>query len=130
MYPFKSKQRLKKLSIPVLALYIILCLTAGGFHALDKSAYHKHAGSYHSGDAFPVINDSGNTTPILCYNDHNEDNCIICKWLKSSPKKIQLPLDASFFVQDTSGFCISDQQTYAFLHHGRKLSRSPPLTIS
>ena len=130
MYPFKSKQRFRKLSILVLVSYIILCITAGGFHAFDESAYHNHTDNYHSENTVSVINDSDNSTPILCDNDHNEDNCIICKWLKSLPKKIQLPLDASFYVQDTSGFCLSDQQTYAFLHHGRKLSRSPPLTIS
>ena len=48
MYPFKLNQRFKKLSIFVLVPYIILCITAGGFHAFDKNAYHDHADNYHS----------------------------------------------------------------------------------
>jgi hypothetical protein len=131
MYSYSSKKRFKTLSILVLIPYIVLCVTAGGFHAFDESAYHGHsADEYHSENTVSVINDSGNSTPILCYNDHNEDNCIICKWLKSSPKKIQLSLDASRFMPDTSGLCLNDQQAYAFLNYGKYSSRSPPLIIS
>lgn len=130
MYPFKSKQRFRKLSILVLVPYIILCITAGGFHAFDESAYHNHADNYHSENTVSVVNDIGNSTPILCDNDHNEDNCIICKWLKNTPKKIQLSLEALSFIPDTSGLCLYDQQAYAFLNYGKHFSRSPPLTIS
>ena len=42
MYSLNSKKRFKKLSILVLVPYIILCVTAGGFHAFDESAYHGH----------------------------------------------------------------------------------------
>lgn len=131
MYPFKSKQRFRKLSILVLIPYIILCVTAGGFHAFDKTAYHGHsADNYHSENTVSVINDSANSSPVLCYNDHNEDNCIICKWLKSTPKKIQLSLEALSFLPDTSGLCLNEQQTYYFLNNGKYHSRAPPLTIS
>ena len=116
MYSYSSKKRFKTLSILVLIPYIILCITAGGFHAFDESAYHGHsADEYHSENTVSVINDSGNSTPILCDNDHNEDNCIICKWLKSSPRKIQLSLDASslytghirIMSKRSAGVCIS-----------------------
>lgn len=131
MHSLNSKQRFKKLSILVLIPYIILCVTAGGFHAFDKTAYHNHnADNYHSENTISAINDSGNSSPILCYNDHNEDNCIICKWLKSTSKKIQLSMDASRFIPDTSGLCLNDQQTYTFLNYGNFHSRSPPLIIS
>jgi len=129
MYSFNSKQRFKKLSILVLVPYIILCITAGGFHAFDETAYHNHTDNHHSENTVSVINDNGNSTPILCGNDHNEDNCIICKWLKNTPKKIQLSLDSSLFMPDTSGLQLIDQQTYAFLNYGKYFSRSPPLMI-
>ena len=129
MYSLNSKKRFKKLSILVLVPYVILCITAGGFHAFDESAYHNHTDNYHSENAVSVINESI-STPVLCDNDHNEDNCIICKWLKSSPKKIQLSLDTSRFIPDTTGLSLNDQQTYAFLNYGKYHSRSPPLIIS
>ncbi len=130
MYSSNSKKRFKILSILVLVPYIILCISAGGFHAFDESAYHNHTDNYHSENTVSVINDSGNSTPIICDNDHNEDNCIICKWLKSSPKKIQLSMHASHYIPDTSGLCLNDQQAYAFLNYGKYLSRAPPLTTS
>ncbi len=79
MYFFKSKQKLKRLSILLLAPYIILCITAGGFHAFDKSAFHGHSVEKTNEDT--ALNDdaAGNDSPIFCYNDHNEDDCIICK---------------------------------------------------
>ena len=132
MYPYSSKKRFKKLSILVLIPYFILCVTAGGFHSFDKTADHSHTDNYHSENTVSVINDYGNSnsSPILCYNDHNEDNCIICKWLKSTSRKIQLSLDTSHFMPDTSGLCLNDQQAYTFLNYGKYLSRSPPLIIS
>ena len=130
MYSFNSKQRSKILSILVLVPYIVLCITAGGFHAFDESAYHNHTDNYHSENTVSVINDNDNSTPILCYNDHNEDNCIICKWLKSSPKKIQLSLNTSRFMPNTSGLCLNDRQSYYFLNNWKFHSRSPPLIIS
>ncbi len=130
MYSFNSKQRFRKLSILVLVPYIILCITAGGFHAFDESAYHHHTDNYHSENTVSDINDSGNSTPILCYNDHNEDNCIICKWLKSTSRKIQLSLNTSLFMPATSMLCLNDQQAYKFLNNGKYHSRDPPLTTS
>jgi hypothetical protein len=130
MNPFKSKQRFRKLSILILVSYFVLCMTAGGFHAFDESAYHNHTDNYHSENTVSVINGSGNSTPILCDNDHSEDNCIICKWLKHTPKKVQLPLDVLSFIPYTSGLCLNEQQTYCFLNYGKYHSRSPPLTTS
>ncbi len=130
MYSLNSKQRFKKLSILVLVPYVILCITAGGFHAFDESAYHNHADSNHSENTVSDINDICNSTPVLCDNVHNEDNCIICKWLKSSPKKTQLSLDSSHFIPDTSGLYLNDIQSYYFLNNWKFHSRSPPSTIS
>lgn len=125
-----SKKRFKRLSILVLVPYVILCITAGGFHAFDESAYHNHTDNHHSENTACTINDVGNTAPILCDNDHNEENCIICKWLKSSPKKIQLSLDASQFKPNTSGLCLNDRQSYYFLNSWKFHSRSPPFITS
>ena len=131
MQTFKSKQRFKKLSLLVLIPYIILCITAGGFHAFDGSAYHGHSvDANHSESTNLNANETDNSRPVLCDNDHNEDNCIICKWLKSTPKKIQLSLVASSFLPDTSGLYLNEQQTYYFLNNGKYHSRAPPLTIS
>ena len=132
MYPFRLKQKSKKLSILLLVPYIILCITAGGFHAFDKNAYHDHdpANYYHSENISSDTNKTSDNTHTLCYNDHSEDNCIICKWLKSTPKKIQLSLNASHFIPDSSGLCIIYQQTYYFFKDGKYHSRSPPFTIS
>lgn len=132
MYPFKLKQRFKKLSILVLVPYIILCITAGGFHAFDKNAYHDHnpANKYHSENISSDTNKSSDNTPTLCYNDHSEDNCIICKWLKNTQKRIQLALNAQSFIPVTSRLCVNNQHAYYFLNNGRYLSRDPPLIIS
>lgn len=126
MYPYKSKQRFKRLSI--LIPYIILCLTAGGFHTFDEYAYHNHnSKNHHSETIDSSVNKPCNNKPILCCNDHNEDNCIICKWLKSTSKRIQLVLDISHFIQGISGLCVSDQQAYYFLNNRRRFhSRNPP----
>jgi len=130
MYPYSSKKLFKTLTILVLVPYVVLCITAGGFHAFDESAYHGHAADEYHSDTVAVVNDCGSSAPILCGNDHNEDNCIICEWLKSSPKKIQLSFNASCFIPDTSGLCLNDQQAYTFLNYGKYSSRSPPLIIS
>lgn len=131
MYFFKSKQKLKRLSILLLAPYIILCITAGGFHAFDESAFHGHSvEKNHSGDTALNADTSGDSGPIFCYNDHNEDDCIICKWLKHAPKRVQLSMDVSSFIPDTSGLCINKQQAYYFLNNGKYHSRAPPISIS
>ncbi|MFQ5713858.1 MAG: hypothetical protein ACE5GU_07495 [Candidatus Scalinduaceae bacterium] len=131
MNPFKLKQRFKKLSIFVLVPYIILCITAGGFHAFDKNAYHDHnSNGYHSEKTDSNARNTSNSNPILCYNDHSEDNCIICKWLKSTPKKIQIPQVVSHFISDVSGLYANDQLAYYFFKSCRHNPRSPPLTIS
>lgn len=130
MYLFNSKQRFKRQSILVLVPYIILCVTAGGFHAFDKTAYHNHTEIHHSENTGSVINDRKNRTPILCYNDHNEDNCIICKWLKNTPKRVQLASEVSHFIANISGLCASDQRAYFLLNSRSFHSRSPPSTIS
>ncbi|ODS31566.1 MAG: hypothetical protein SCARUB_03316 [Candidatus Scalindua rubra] len=131
MYPLKSKQRFKKVSILVLVPYIILCITAGGFHAFDEYAYHGHnPDNYHSEKIDSNANKASNNKPVLCFNDHSEGNCIICKWLKSTPKKIQLALDVSYFIPETSGLCVNDHQAYYFLNNGKYHSRSPPIAIS
>jgi hypothetical protein len=131
MYLFKSKQKLKRLSILLLAPYIILCITAGGFHAFDKSAFHGHnVEKIHSGDNASNSDTADNSAPIFCYNDHNEDDCIICKWLKHAPKRVQLSMGVSSFIPDTSGLCINKQQAYYFLNNGEYHSRAPPFFIS
>lgn len=131
MYFFRSKQKLKKLSIVFLVPYIVLCITAGGFHAFDESAFHGH--SVEKGHSENTASNAGtvdNNTPIFCYNDHNEDDCIICKWLKHAPKRVQLSLDVSSFIPDTSGLYINKHQTYYFLNNGKYHSRAPPLFLS
>lgn len=131
MYFFKSKQRFKKLSILLLVPYIILCITAGGFHAFDKSAFHGHnVEKTHSEDTVLNADTVDNSAPFFCYNDHNEDDCIICKWLKHAPKRVQLSMDASSSIPDTSGLCINKQHTYYFLNNGEYHSRAPPIFIS
>jgi len=131
MYFFKSRQRFKKLSILILATYILLCITAGGFHAFDKSTFHGHtAEKIHSEDTGLNAGKSDNSAPIFCYNDHNEDDCIICKWLKHTPKKVQLSLGVSSSIPDASGLCINEQHAYYFLNNGEYHSRAPPLFIS
>ncbi|MHC4184114.1 MAG: hypothetical protein ACYSR0_12275, partial [Planctomycetota bacterium] len=70
MNPFKSKQRFKKLSIFVLVPYIVLSITAGGFHALDGKAFHGHADSHQSENAASATNKDISNTPIICDNDH------------------------------------------------------------
>lgn len=127
MYPFKLKQRFKTLSILILVPYIVLCITAGGFHAFDKQAYHGH---FDSEQSAYTGSHAGNGTPIICDNDHSEDNCIICKWLKNTPKRVQLTPDISRFIPDTSGLCLNEQQAYHFLNTGKHCTRGPPLTIS
>ena len=130
MHPFMLRQKSKKLSILVLVPYIILCITAGGFHAFDKNAYHDHANNYHSENISSDTNKTSDNTPTLCSNDHSEDNCIICEWLKHTQKKIQLTLNTLSFIPDASGLCLNNQQAYYFLNNSRYLSRSPPFIIS
>ena len=130
MYFFKSKQKLKRLSILLLAPYIILCITAGGFHALDESAFHGHSvEKTHSEDTVLNADTADNSAPFFCYNDHNEDDCIICKWLKHAPKRVQLSMDVSSFIPNTSGLCTNKHQAYYFLNNWKYHSRAPPRII-
>ena len=130
MYPFMLRQKSKKLSILILVPYIILCITAGGFHAFDTNAYHDHVDNHHSENISSGTNKASDNTPALCNNDHSEDNCIICKWLKHTQKKIQLALNARSFMPDASGLCLNNQLAYYFLNNRRYHSRSPPFIIS
>ena len=130
MFFLKSKHQFRKLTILILIPYFILCITAGGFHAFDHKAYHGHADSNQTVSNFSNSEQSGNSAPFLCDNDHNEDNCIVCKWLKHAPKRVQLALDISSFIPNTSGLCINKQQTYYFLNNGKYHSRAPPFFIS
>ncbi len=131
MYFFRTKQKLKKLSILFLVPYIILCITAGGFHAFDESAFHGHSvEKKYSENTVLNADTADNSAPFFCYNDHNEDDCTICKWLKHAPKKVQLSMDVSSFIPDTSGLCLNKQQAYYFLNIGKYQSRAPPSFIS
>ena len=130
MYFFKSKQKLKRLSILLLAPYIILCITAGGFHAFDESAFHGHSvEKTHSEDTVLNADTADNSAPFFCYNDHNEDDCTICKWFKHAPKRVQLSMDVSSFIPNTSGLCTNKHQAYYFLNNWKYHSRAPPRII-
>jgi hypothetical protein len=131
MYFPKSEQRFKKLSILILVPYIVLCITAGGFHAFDESAFHGHTAEKTHSEGTALNSDTAdNSAPFFCYNDHNEDDCIICKWLKHAPKRVQLSMVVPSFIPDTSGLCINKQQVYYSLNNGKYHSRAPPLFIS
>ena len=131
MYLLKPKQQLKRISLLILVPYVILCITAGGFHALNEAAFHGHSvEKTHSENTVVNADTSGNSTLSFCYNDHNEDTCAICKWLKHAPKRVQLPMDVSSFILDTSGLCVNKHQAYYFLNNGEYHSRAPPLFIS
>lgn len=135
MYPFKSKRNFKKISILIAIPYIILCMTSGGLHALDKRAYHGHCLEDYSSKTENTENDvyhkqgSKNTTSF-CFNDHSADNCGICKWIKNTSKKVQFPHRYYSFFQDCSTFCIFDQSVYDFLKFSTNSPRSPPFFIS
>ncbi|MDP6924853.1 MAG: hypothetical protein R2568_05710 [Candidatus Scalindua sp.] len=130
MYLLKSKHVFRKLSILILIPYFILCITAGGFHAFDHKAYHGHADCSQTVSDLSNSEQSGNSAPILCDNDHSEDNCIVCKWLKNSPKKVYLSQDTSSFILNTSALRLNEQDAYSFLNNGKYHSRAPPSHIS
>ena len=130
MYLLKSKQRFRKLSILILIPYFILCITAGGFHAFDHKAYHGHADSNQTVCELSNNEQSGNSTPIFCDNDHSEDNCIVCKWLKNTPKKVYLSQNNSSFIPNISALRLNEQDAYFFLNKGKYHSRAPPSLIS
>ena len=131
MYLLKPKQQLKRISLLILVPYVILCITAGGFHAFNEAAFHGHSvEKTHSENTVVNADTSGNSTLSFCYNDHNEDTCAICKWLKHAPKRVQLPMDVSSFLLDISGLCVNKHQAYYFLNNGEYHSRAPPLFIS
>ncbi len=131
MYLLKSKQKLKRISLLILAPYVILCITAGGFHAFNEAVFHGHSvEKIHSENAVVNADTSGNSTLFFCYNDHNEDTCAICKWLKHTPKRVKLPMDVSSIILGTSGLCVNKHQAYYFLNNCEYHSRAPPLFIS
>ena len=131
MYLLKSNQKLKRMSLLILVPYVILCITAGGFHALNEAAFHGHSvEKIHSENAVVNADTPGNSTLFFCYNDHNEDTCAICKWLKHTPKRVKLPMDISSIILGTSGLCVNKHQAYYFLNNCEYHSRAPPLFIS
>ena len=130
MYLLKSKHAFRKLSILILIPYFILCITAGGFHAFDHKAYHGHADSNQTVSDLSNSEHSGNNAPILCDNDHSEDNCIVCKWLKNTPKKVYLSQDNSSSIPNISALRLNEQDAYFFLNKGKYHSRAPPSLIS
>ena len=130
MYFLKSKHRFRRLSILILIPYFILCITAGGFHSFDHKAYHGHAGSNQTVSDVSNSEQPGNSTPIFCDNDHSADNCIVCKWLKNTPKKIHLSQNTSSFIPNISALRLNEQDAYFFLNKGKYHSRAPPSVIS
>ena len=130
MHPLKSKHRFRKLSILILIPYFILCITAGGFHAFDHKAYHGHADSNQTVSNLSNSEQSGNSAPIFCDNDHSADNCIVCKWLKNTPKKVYLSQNTSSFIPNISALHFNERDAYFFLINRIYHSRAPPLFIS
>ncbi len=135
MYPFRLKRNFKKISILIAVPYIILCITSGGLHSLDKRAYHGHClennGSKSENKKNHVYHNQDNkNTASFCFNDHSTDNCGICKWLKNTSKKVQFTQRCYSFFQDCGKYCIFDQAIYDFLKFHTKSPRSPPSFIS
>ena len=134
MYPFNLKRNFKKISILIAIPYIILCITSGGLHSLDKRAYHGHChdnnGSKSKNINHVEHNQDNNNSVSFCFNDHSTDNCGICKWLKSTPKKVHFDQRYSALFQDCSKLCIFDQTIYDFLKYYTHTPRSPPFSLS
>ncbi len=135
MNAFKFKRNFKKISILVAIPYIILCITAGGLHSFDKRAYHGHCFENHStknenSESHIHYNQENKNTASFCYNDHSSDKCGICKWLKSTAKRVQFVQKCSSLFQDKSKVCIIDHSTYYFLKTRSNSPRSPPFFIS
>ncbi len=135
MNAFKFKRNFKKISILVAIPYIILCITAGGLHSFDKRAYHGHCFENHStkkenSENHIHYNQENKNTASFCFNDHSSDKCGICKWLKSTAKRVQFVQKNSSLFQDSSKACIIDHATYYFLKLCSNSPRSPPFFIS
>ncbi len=135
MYPFKLKRNIKKISLLIVVPYIILCITAGGLHSLDKKAYHGHClenngPNNENNENHLYHNQENKNTVSFCFNDHSADNCGICKWLKNTSKKVQFPQRRYSFFQDGSKSSIFDQSIYDFLKFHTHSPRSPPFFIS
>ncbi len=131
MYPLMLKQNFKKISLLIAVPYIILCITSGGLHSLDKRAYHGHDISKSESSKNHSYHNQGNKNTVsFCFNDHSTDNCGICKWLKSTSKKAQFPQRSISIFQDSSKFCIFDQSIYDFLKYHTHSPRSPPFSVS
>ncbi len=132
MYPFNLKCNPRKIFILIAVPYIILCITSGGLHSLDKRAYHGHCLEDNSSnnEKHDHHNQDSKNSVSFCFNDHSADNCGICKWLKSTPKKAQFSQKGSSLFQDCSKFCIFDQSIYDFLKYHTHSPRSPPFFIS
>ncbi len=135
MNPFKLKQHFRKISILVVIPYIILCITSGGLHSFDKGAFHAHAL-----DGFGAKNEEtekhGYHTQItksetsLCCNDHSSDNCDICRWLKSTTKRVQFAQKLSSIFQCCTRFFSNDHTAQNFIEIHTNSPRSPPFLIS
>lgn len=128
------KRHVKKISILIAVPYIILCITAGGLHSFDKRSFHGHCFENYSTkteNSIPHVhnNQDNKNTASFCFNDHSADKCGICKWLKSTPKKVQFVQNCSSLFQD-SRVGIIDLATYYFFKPPTNSSRSPPLFIS
>ncbi len=130
-----SKQRLKRISITVIVPYIILCITAGGLHSFDARAFHGHCSENDStknenSKNHVHHNQNSEGTASFCFSDHSADKCGICKWLKSTAKRVQFVQKCSSLFQDKSKVCIIDHSTYYFLKTRSNSPRSPPFFIS
>lgn len=133
MYPFTLTKYFKKISILVAIPYVILCITSGGLHSLDKRAYHGHnLDNYISkNNETHKHNKHVNTNGVsFCFNDHSADNCGICKWLKNTTKKVQFAQKYTSLSQDSSKLCVFYQSIYDFLKFHTNSPRSPPFSIS
>ena len=129
------KQNLKKISIIVIVPYFILCITAGGLHSFDTRAFHGHCGKNDStknknSKNHVHHNQNSEGTAYFCFNDHSADKCGLCKWLKSTAKRVQFVQKCSSIFENCCNVCTFDQLTYLFLNSRANSPRSPPFFIS
>ncbi len=133
MYPFNLKRNFKKISLLIAVPYVILCITSGGLHSLDKRAYHGHCLDNYGSQNYEnhvYHNQDSKNTASFCFNDHSADNCGICKWLKNTSKKVQFSQRRYSFFFFFSKFCKFDQSIYDSLKVHTHSPRSPPFFIS
>ncbi|MDR4503580.1 MAG: hypothetical protein MRK01_02160 [Candidatus Scalindua sp.] len=135
MNPFKLKRKLKKISLLAAIPYIILCITSGGLHSFDKGVYHAHTpdGPGSKKEKTEIHEHrklAAENKPALCCNDHSSDKCGICRWLKSTPAKVQFEQQRSSFFQVCSNLFIIDHTSYNSLKIYTNSPRSPPFLIA